>query len=173
MGGTRRRQVASTTVSVMRWRDCSRRLPGLGRSSHFGAAHVGAWGAGCSDFLTVRPQIVGDAWPRICGRTAARTNSFASRRRLWFCRDRAPVRRRVDDGRLRLFCRPSLWRTEADARCEPEENLVGRNRRYRRSHVRCPAGSRGFSDRSIHLRSLGLHSCFRSWRNLAICSDPG
>ena len=62
------------------------------------------------------------------------------------CRDGVAVRDCVDDRCVWLFCRPRHRRAETDARGQPEENLVGRDRRRARRHGRGGAVARYLGD---------------------------
>ena len=75
--------------------------------------------------------------------------SARERRPAWLCRAGAAVCDCVDYRCIRLFCRADLWRTEADAESQPEENLVGRDCRSGRRHDRGGRGRAYVSANSI------------------------
>ena len=68
----------------------------------------------------------------LCRRAADRAGAAAARRELRICRDPVPVRDRLADRHRGLFRRPRGRRAEADAARQPEQDLVGRDRRNAR-----------------------------------------
>src|SRR5262249_13958714 len=137
-------------------------FPGLARTSALRAADVGPGRTGGSHFRAIRAKTMGDARHRLRGRDVAGTDPFATRCRLWLCRNHSALRDRMDHGRVRLFRRPRGRWPEADADYQPEENLVWRYRRYGRCHDRWNARRRSVRVvqhdciASGHIRTFGL-----------------
>ena len=109
----------------------------------------------------------------LCRRHGAGAGPAAGGRRLRICGDLAALCDRLDDRHRRLFRRTGFRRPEAVAARQPEEDLVGRDRRARSALLLWRYWSQPNSVHSTELRLSPWHCYCRLWRRSATCSNPG